>query len=614
MPLSDAVYKNLDMDVPLDSYGREVRATAEFDPEKSGNFQCFRQVDRIRLLRAQIDRYFDLDLLLQQNILAEHFPAHHWDEVVEMCDGWANPWLWYQLPEQQYEDVVRNYFGEEISWIFVWQACYSRAIIFPACLGGLLFFRRHFLTMYAEHIVEISFAVLLSFWSTIFIRHYERYEAVLRQRWGMDLFRPPIVRRAEYLPHLGSETKKWLWIGVGDLLALCMMCIDIVGMQCIQQFRKSMHENDRENRWFWFRIAALLISAQICIIDYVWLKISRWLVNRENHKTQKKWNESLIRKIFGVRIFNNFYPFLYVGFLKQYTEGCPKTKAGCLQELELYLIVYFGFQISSSLVRDLYLIVITRMQVFGELRKHSSHDKTCNYLQIQSKALPNDITIRVDDWADSVMAFAFMLSFSVVMPAVAPLALLTNLFQSRCMAHRNVCLLQRPVPTEAAGIGVWLSLLYIVDTVAVIVICSLACFTMQPLRDFDSKTKYIVFVAAQYVIFLVKGYISGIYGPKPQEVAELRLTSEETVRRSFLDLKSRPVAATPVIEELPQVGPRAFAGTHKTTHGTTPASRVAHAASWLHSQVTPKGPKSLPSLSAAVSGMSSLSETESSPH
>jgi hypothetical protein len=606
MPLSDAAYKNLDMDVPLDSYGREVRATAQFDPEKSEYFQGFRQVDRIRLLRARVGRYFDLDLLVQQHILAEHFAVHHWDQVVAMCDGWANPWLWYQLPERRYEDVVRDYFGEEISWIFVWQACYSRALIFPACFGGLLFFRRYFVTMYAEHILTISFAVLLSFWATVFIRHYERYEAVLRQRWEMDLFHPPVVTRAEYRPQHENFKIRCLWMGVGDLVAFCMMCIDIVGMQCIQQFRQKMQENDQDNHWFWFRIAALLISFQIYIIDIVWLKISSWLVSRENHKTQKAWDESLVRKIFGVRVFNNFYPFLYVGFLKQYTEGCPATKAGCLQELELYLIVYFGFFISSSLLQDLYLIIIARMQVYAELRKHSSHDKSCDYLQIQSKAPPNDRAILVDDWTNSVMAYAFMLSFSVVMPAVVLVALLTNLFQSRCMAHRNVCLLQRPKPTAAKGIGVWLSLLYIVDVVAVIVVCSLACFTMQPLRDFDTKTKYIVFVAAQYVIFLVKGYISGIYFPIPEEVAELRLASEETVRRSFLNVESHPVVATPVMEVLPEIGPRAFAGPAETIP-MTPARHVAQAAGWVHSQTS----SLLASKSLSLSGKTSLGKSGS---
>jgi hypothetical protein len=317
----------------------------------------------------------------------------------------------------------------------------------------------------------------------------------------------------------------------------------------------------------------------------VWLKIARWVVDRENHKTQQKWDASLVQKIFVVRIFNNFYPFLYVGFLKQYThEGCPKTKAGCLEELELYLIVYFGFLISSTLIRDLYLIFIARVQVYHELRKQQSHDKHYNYLQIQAKALPNDNAIRMDDWTDSVMAFAFMLSFSVVMPAIVPVALLTNLLQTRCMAHRNVCLLQRPVPAEAAGIGVWQNLLYIVDVFAVIVACSLACFTMQPLRDYDTKTKYIVFVAAQYIIFLSKGFIRGKYSGVPLEVEELRLACEDTVRRSFFDSQCHPVVATRVTNALPYIGPRAFTRPPDKTP-CTPARKVAEAVCAMHEAI-----------------------------
>jgi len=229
------------------------------------------------------------------------------------------------------------------------------------------------------------------------------------------------------------------------------------------------------------------------------------------------------------------------------------------------------------------------MHVYHELRKHSSHhdshDKLYNYLQIQSKALPNDNAIRIDDWTDSVMAFAFVLSFSVVMPAITPVALLTNLVQSRCRAHRNVCLLQRPLPIEAAGIGVWMKLLYIVEALSVIVLCSLACFTMQPLRDFDTKTEYIVFVAAQYVIFLGKGYIRGIYSRNPAELEELRLTSEDTVRRSFVNFESHPVDVKPVTEVLPPIGPRAFTRPENVA-SRSPARQIAKGISRLHEQVS----------------------------
>merc|ERR1719420_2126808 len=128
MPLSDVAYSSHGLNVPLDSRGGEVRAYAQFVPERKEYFQPFRQTDRIRLIRARIDKYFDLRFLNEQNILVEHFPAHHWDKVVEMCDDWANPWRWYRLPERENEDQVRDYFGEEMSWIFVWQACYSRAL------------------------------------------------------------------------------------------------------------------------------------------------------------------------------------------------------------------------------------------------------------------------------------------------------------------------------------------------------------------------------------------------------------------------------------------------------------------------------------------------------
>merc|ERR1719359_2482574 len=115
-------------------------------------------------------------------------------------------------------------------------------------------------------------------------------------------------------------------------------------MTLIQQFRQKMvHEGEH---WLWIRMSGVLISFQILVLDRCWRYASKFVVSLENHRSERKWLESWVRKLFPVRLFNNLYPFLYIGFFKQFTrEGCPQTQdgnfEGCISELETDLITYF---------------------------------------------------------------------------------------------------------------------------------------------------------------------------------------------------------------------------------------------------------------------------------
>merc|ERR1719387_2046642 len=102
------------------------------------------------------------------------------------------------------------------------------------------------------------------------------------------------------------------------------------------------------------------------------------------------------------------------------------------------------------------------------------------------------------------MRFAFLACFNVVLPAIAPIALLNSLFFMRSIAHRNLCFLRRPEPNGSEGIGAWQSLLEVVEILAVVINVGFAVFTMEPLKSFSPRVKFAIFVASQYSILLMK--------------------------------------------------------------------------------------------------------------
>lgn len=315
------------------------------------------------------------------------------------------------------------------------------------------------------------------------------------------------------------------------------------------------------SHWIWPQAAAFMITMQIFVIDKLWRMISKFIVDCENHRTEEKWNKSWVQKLFLVRIFNNLYPFLYVGFLKRYShEGCPPTEDGCLGELEMNLLMYFVIRLVAQLASDLSLFVLTRLQVLHELLKRETKGQRYTYLQVQAKQLPYDVGMWMDDWTEQVLTFTFVASFNVVLPAISVVALLTNLLEGRMVAHRNTCYLRRSEPHGASGIGAWREILFGIEIIAVIINLGFAIFVMRPLRDFDTITKWLIFVIAEHTIVVVKLAVRAKFPPTPQDVEEFAETNQQVLHRLFLDLEANPVQAKVVHAEAPDIGPKAFGG------------------------------------------------------
>merc|ERR1719171_2093455 len=119
MPLTDATYGKYAESgrTPRNRYGDKVYAFAEFR-QHLGLYQPFRDADRYRLLVGRLERFIDLGELVRQNVLAEHFVPHVHDQIQDLGCEWASLSHCYRVPRPELEDKIRDYFGEEVAWIF----------------------------------------------------------------------------------------------------------------------------------------------------------------------------------------------------------------------------------------------------------------------------------------------------------------------------------------------------------------------------------------------------------------------------------------------------------------------------------------------------------------
>jgi len=352
---------------------------------------------------------------------------------------------------------------------------------------------------------------------------------------------------------------------IGDLFALFMIGLIMLGVFIIESWQKYLMSS--EATYYLGKACCMLVTAQILVIDRVWFTVSRWFVEGENHKTREHLLNSWAKKLFFVRIINNLFPFIYTGFIKEYmNHPCPDSKQTqkhkChIDDLEVTLCVYFAVMISKMLAHEIFMLLYTRKEIVRELEGMGEHKRDYSYLEVQAKSPEYSDNLQMDDWTQSVIGFAFLACFNVVLPAIAPIALIASLVRQRCLAHRNVSILRRPVPNSAKGIGTWRTLCEIISVIAVVVNTAFAVFAMEPVRNYSTSTKWQIFMASQYAMFLVKLLIRDKFPEVARDVEDLQRLNAETLRKVFLDSEAHVVD---VQREEPctlDIGPRSFANT-----------------------------------------------------
>lgn len=99
--------------------------------------------------------------------------------------------------------------------------------------------------------------------------------------------------------------------------------------------------------------------------------------------------------------------------------------------------------------------------------------------------------------------------FSVALPVMASLSLVTNLIEMKFLAYRMMNVQQRSEPRGQEGIGAWSGIIKTVSYVAVIANAGMAVFVMHPIKDLPLPQKLSVFILVEHIAFFSMFLIQG---------------------------------------------------------------------------------------------------------
>ncbi len=101
-------------------------------------------------------------------------------------------------------------------------------------------------------------------------------------------------------------------------------------------------------------LASIANAVQIQVMNFIYSFLANALSERENHRTDTQFEDSMITKIFLFQFVNSYASFFYLAFLAKYIDGgCPDNN--CMKSLSSNLAIIFGTRLVVGNITELLL-------------------------------------------------------------------------------------------------------------------------------------------------------------------------------------------------------------------------------------------------------------------
>ena len=403
-------------------------------------YSKFRNIDKLRFIQRilnQIIKFSELKKLeIFEMMLYKKNNKSYSDKLKEL--NWKNIYnpFDYQVCNKTI-NTIRNYFGESVSYYFLWLDHYSRMLLFPSIFGSFIFisyflwnkiplisiFSNSVKMDYYDFLLILN-CTLLTIWLTLFIKSWAQKEKLYNYIWGMNQSQKETKINEEFVPN--SKEKLILgyyvptekepfhtfkkYVSYSVLLGMIILVIFFI----YSLFRlKARLVNG--NVWHDYKISfyiACLNGLQIKVMNFIYYHIALYLNNWENHFTINEKNNSLSLKLILFDFMNSYSSLFYIAFVKPYNEGCINNNCPKELETQMYSIFLVYLCIFIGEILYLYMIYYYQKGKVGSLIREEKIE--IQGLEHQIMMIPTD-NINLE-FNDIINQFGFACLFSIAAP------------------------------------------------------------------------------------------------------------------------------------------------------------------------------------------------------
>eukprot|EP00747_Dinoflagellata_sp_TGD_P011287 gnl/TRDRNA2_/TRDRNA2_120620_c0_seq1.p1 gnl/TRDRNA2_/TRDRNA2_120620_c0~~gnl/TRDRNA2_/TRDRNA2_120620_c0_seq1.p1 ORF type:complete len:669 (-),score=96.30 gnl/TRDRNA2_/TRDRNA2_120620_c0_seq1:126-1874(-) len=521
-----------------------------------------RTVDRIRIIYKRISAHLDLDQCVEAKLLNAHYPVHNKAALESFKQEWGSfqPLKIFDLSARQPLQRIRDYFGEEVAFYFVWTGFTIRLFAFLAvgCVAskGMEFGLRikGFEEKLAREYATEVFAVCMIAWSGCYGILWKRTAVSWKAEWNVMEIQGKASIRPGFRGTLAASPEnrnirsrqypaswRWFWTTFANSVTIGFMCLVLVTVGYVFELQPMLVERYGPKG---LTAASLLITVQIKIYNAIWGIVAPLLVERQNPRTERDYYNLLVGKLFAFQVINAYNSFFYIAFFQKDTAaGCPNDD--CIGLLRSSLLTTFGGLCACSVVEMVVPYVQFRLSLYreeqalraqfeekisqglmskDEMPKHS-------FMEKQAKMSTYDMGARIDDFNSLMLTVGYVQLFCVVAPTVCLLALLVLALQLRADAWKLCSCFRRPYPHLAVGIGyAWNSVLQFLGWVGTISCVAIPVLNLTALDEIDRMQKMAIFFALEHLAIFLRLCILNIMEEEPATV-KLMLSRRRYVKQ-----------------------------------------------------------------------------------
>lgn len=463
----------------------------------------FRGVDRIRIIKAVIDRAFRLGVMQNLGFVTCFYPAHNRlgkllgpgalhrrDPKLELSKEWAN--LRKVVSADIPLDMIRDYYGEGHTFRFL-QLSFMTRLIFPvAAVVPIILIVKYFTSFWKW--AELFTGMMLVVWTSLYHEFYNREEVAWSLRWGMDDFLKTEATRPEF------QGTRWVKSPVDhhtivkedehaltNRMIATFLTFFFIGCSLMTTAGLYVWMHHLEVQDQPTQIVMVLITAEVVILKFIWYYVAEWLTDYENWEMESEYFEALVYRIFYFQFINSFASLFYLGLFKNIdsyrcdAEECD-GEAAFAKALAHQLRFLFGTNVFMNALTVLTPLLTYWYRITFEdsssAPQNGSHDETralavaprtnstssngsfapgkqakYSWQEKQAKLPPYLLNDEIWERIDVIVELGYVLFFGFVAPEIIFLFLLNNLIRIRAMGWVLVNTFLRPFPRKASGIG-----------------------------------------------------------------------------------------------------------------------------------------------------------------
>ena len=474
-------------------------------------------------------------------------------------------------------ESFRQYFGDRLALYFLFMNFFNKNLMNVSIVIFLVNLWRQSSSGSGDKVQEgyalLIMSVIIVIWNNIFIQSWKRRERLYVITNGMNISEPKeemrpiaeddsgIIRRDLANSNKNHRTdkkslKEYLQLlvtfSVTVALALGIFLMSLIILYLKFWLKEELKATDEVVIWVPMAVNAGLIL----LLKPIFSKLAMKMTQLETHKKRKDFQNSYIIKQTFFTFANYFGSFFAICFLKSnvnldYLKQCyatrPNPRMNCYSELSTNGRILFIIKVGESFLNFFISQMVFLARYLNEDTENRDYDwGVVDKAIITESFKPNyrknfDVDGIADDFISRIIEFGFLSLFGLSFPLGFPLVMAIGFIQIHMDKARFLYLLRRPIPTQAAGIGIFGSILELISYGSVVVNPGILVFNIKVFDEppgTDNFDRQISHFAQLFLLFVaLKKFLEYMYSGVPRNLRMVKERHENIIRTIFNNRK-----------------------------------------------------------------------------